>query len=132
MNAELTLSQLHRYVIQGKESGDPTVSARGIATGRQGRRVLPVCGVPGPGLLSVRVTLTRKVVLLQERPRDKVRKRVTLSVPASCYVTIGQSVAAWRERWAWLLFVVRMLTSRSDDNGHLRKIIIMCLMDRCQ
>ena len=45
---KFTLLQLHRNARQGKESGDPTVPAIGIATGQQGRRVLPVCGVPGP------------------------------------------------------------------------------------
>ena len=76
--------------------------------------------------------LTTKVVLLQERPRDKVRRRVTLLVPARCDGMTGQAVTAWRETWDWLLFVVRMLPSLSDDNGHLREILIMRLMDRCQ
>ena len=41
----------------GKESGDPTVPARGIVTGRQGRRILlslVMGGRPGPCSLAVR------------------------------------------------------------------------------
>ena len=47
-----TLLQLHRNARQGKKSGDPTVPAIGIVTGRRGRH-LPVCGGPGLCLLSV-------------------------------------------------------------------------------
>ena len=42
---------------KGKESGDPTVPARGIITGRQGRRIVPdlvMGGGPGPCSLAVR------------------------------------------------------------------------------
>ena len=44
-----------------------------------------------------------------------------------------RSVGCRLEREVGLATVfVRMLTSRSDDNGRLREIIIMRLIDRCQ
>ena len=72
-----------------------------------------------------------KVELLQEHTRDKVRRQVTLLVPARCYGTIGQTGTAG-VRSARTLVVVRMLISQIDDNGRLREVIIRCLMDQCQ
>ena len=39
---------------KGKESGDPTVPAQGIVSGRQDKRILPVSGGLGPCALAVR------------------------------------------------------------------------------
>ena len=61
VNVELYLIATSSDARQGKESGDPTVPARGIATGMTGR-VRPVCGVLGPWSYYARVTpFTTKV-----------------------------------------------------------------------
>src|ERR1041385_4699384 len=64
LHSLLTLYIRSRYLSNGcpsgKKSGDPTVSARGIATGRQGG--YDQCtGVLGPGSLAARVTKPRKL-----------------------------------------------------------------------
>ena len=41
-------------MFKGKESGDPTVPAQGIVSGRQDKRILPVSGGLGPCALAVR------------------------------------------------------------------------------
>ena len=51
VNVELYIIATSSDARQGKESGDPTVPAIGIATGRPGRHS-PVYGRPGPWSLS--------------------------------------------------------------------------------
>jgi len=70
---------------------------------------------------------TTEVELLQEHTRDKVRRRVTLSVPASCDGTTGQAPVSGGPGCCSLSIE---LPSRGNDNGRRHEIIIMHLNDQ--
>ena len=81
--------------------------------------------------MSVRVTTT-KVELLQGAYARQGKESGYL-VGTREVLRDDRAVGCRLEREVSLAtVVVRMLTSRSDDNGRLREIIIKCLMDRCQ
>ena len=91
--------------------------ARGIATGRQGRNTGERWAWT---LIVVRESYqTMKVELPQEHTRDKVRRRFTLSVTASCDETTGQAALALvmgGEPGYCSLSVE--LPSQGDEKGH--------------